>query len=926
MDQDCDSVADNGLAVSDYWADVDGDGVGDSTNTVSTCEALPPTGYLVPGAETDCDDTDGTRYPGNTEICDAVDNDCDTDVDEDFNTDSDPVSQCGPDGDIATPADNDCDDTDPLNFPGNTEVCDDQNNDCDADVDEGFDTDNDTYTPCGASVDCDDTNPSTYPTASEICDGLDNDCDTSLPANEVDGDSDLYIDCTVPGGIVLPGALLGGDDCDDGQVTVNPGAAVDTCDGVDTDCDTVLAPTEVDDDGDLYLDCSGFVDLGLGFLGGEDCDDTVGTGAAVFPGATEVCDGDLEDCGGTIDQGFDVDGDLYFDGADAGCVAFYTLVDCLDSDAFVYPTAPEVCDLVDNDCDTLVDAADPGFTGSDNDGDGDAAIACGGGDCDDTDPALTSFDLEADGETTCGGDCDDSSPLFNTSHPEFCDGEDNDCDGVPDNNLVADADGDGFTAEGCGLGGTDCDDGDAHVFPDETYTSGWQRQCKPAVSPGFFGSWSHARLNLPTYFEDPQTLTQYLYFRGHHEQSIAAFGYVSRLPGETDWGDTQGPIFSENPVAGTWDGRRISHPSVAYVPGKVQGYIMAYHAQHDYDISRTVGIATANLPTGQDTDADGVADAPFQRADMAGTAVTSDVIQVSASATAADSERVVNPSLWYDETSQILHMWYTGRYGNPNDFVIVHASCNTQISDCGPAGWVKTDTNSDGDPDIFLEGTSGAWDDLSTQQTFVMEHSDPSGFFGYELEVWYTGGGDAIGYLQGDIADATTWETYAGNPVLVATTAADRFDSAQVAGRGVRYDDTLSRYHMFYESSVTLPTLANGEGDDELWGVGNFSTFASYIGYAFNNAPILTEAFTCTSAAGTVDDNAPDTVSLEVYDGSTLIAGPVFGDATGNTNIAEQTTTFAIPITLAAGAHDITVVASDVGGAQRSVTASLTCP
>jgi hypothetical protein len=271
-------------------------------------------------------------------------------------------------------------------------------------------------------------------------------------------------------------------------------------------------------------------------------------------------------------------------------------------------------------------------------------------------------------------------------------------------------------------------------------------------------------------------------------------------------------------------------------------------------------------------------------------------------------------------------MWYTGRYGDPNDFVILHASCDVVTTDCAPADWIKTDTNGDGDPDIYLSGTTGSWDDLNTQQTFVMEHSNPTGFFGYELEVWYTGGGTAIGYLQGDVADATTWSTYASNPVLSPTTSVDRFDSGSVTGRGVYWDDAAGEYHMYYGTSVDLPPGGGLEGTDVLWGVGNFSNGASYIGHAVNEAPALTQSFTCASAAGDVTDHAPDTVELEVYDGATMIAGPVFGNTTGNTDTTVQTTTFAVPMTLAAGSHDITVVGTDAGGVQRSVTASLTCP
>ena len=95
-----------------------------------------------------------------------------------------------PDGDRV-----DCDDSDPLIYPGATEVCDDSvDNDCDGDTDleDVFDCCPDTTSDAdgdgwkvgcedGYSHDCDDTNPTVNPSAEEICDdGIDNDCDEAI--------------------------------------------------------------------------------------------------------------------------------------------------------------------------------------------------------------------------------------------------------------------------------------------------------------------------------------------------------------------------------------------------------------------------------------------------------------------------------------------------------------------------------------------------------------------------------------------------------------------------------------------------------------------------------------------------------------------------------------------------------------------------
>ena len=105
-----------------------------------------------------------------------MDNDCDSIIEIGSNDiDGDGVTICG----------GDCDDNDINNYPGNPEICDGQDNDCNGFDDFGnagiggseFDYDGDGFLSCN---DCDDNNPNVYPGASEICDGKDNDCNTFI--------------------------------------------------------------------------------------------------------------------------------------------------------------------------------------------------------------------------------------------------------------------------------------------------------------------------------------------------------------------------------------------------------------------------------------------------------------------------------------------------------------------------------------------------------------------------------------------------------------------------------------------------------------------------------------------------------------------------------------------------------------------------
>lgn len=199
-----------------------------------------------------------------------------------------------------------------------------------------------------------------------------------------------------------------------------------------------------DTDGDGFGDSAGGeerCDVPAGFVTKDgDCRDD---NAAIHPDGNEICDAVDNDCDGMIDDADasldvastgtfyrDSDGDTYGDAAmtkhacvkPAGYAASSS--DCNDGEANVNPGAVEVCDFVDNDCDSLVDIADsnidPASTKSfyrdvdhDNFGAGSAMVACSA----------------PSGYVAVSGDCNDGDSASYPGGMEICDGADNDCDG-----------------------------------------------------------------------------------------------------------------------------------------------------------------------------------------------------------------------------------------------------------------------------------------------------------------------------------------------------------------------------------------------------------------------------------------------------------------------------------------------------------------
>ena len=77
MDNNCDGVIDEGTDRT-FWRDADGDDYGNVEEIQKGCSK--PAGYVVNSQ--DCDDSNPTIHPAQTEICDTIDNNCNSEIDE----------------------------------------------------------------------------------------------------------------------------------------------------------------------------------------------------------------------------------------------------------------------------------------------------------------------------------------------------------------------------------------------------------------------------------------------------------------------------------------------------------------------------------------------------------------------------------------------------------------------------------------------------------------------------------------------------------------------------------------------------------------------------------------------------------------------------------------------------------------------------
>lgn len=378
---DCD---DNNPSVSQrtFYRDGDGDGYG-AGETVKGCTA--PSQYVAQGG--DCDDTTGERSPGRTEICDGVDNDCVNGIDNglpqnSYYLDADhdgvgagaAVTACVAPANHVTTS-NDCDDGDAQRKPGLAEICDEKDNNCDQQVDnglpvstfyrdadgDGFGVSTDSVQRCRApsgyvatSTDCNDAVASVNPNATEVCNDVDDNCKNGTDEGfnktwyrDADGDgygvqSDMMTGCTQPMGYVAPTATF---DCLDSNVAVNPGAT-EKCNDIDDNCangaDETWSTGMSRKGAACANPCSGTYVCNAA----QD-----GTTCNAPPATNYYTDADGDGDGATT-----ATAQVWCPGQPVPSNAATVKTDCDDTDKYNKGTGgTEVCDQRDNDCNTIAD-------------------------------------------------------------------------------------------------------------------------------------------------------------------------------------------------------------------------------------------------------------------------------------------------------------------------------------------------------------------------------------------------------------------------------------------------------------------------------------------------------------------------------------------------------------------------------------------
>ena len=291
IDDNCNIEIDeqNAQGCTVYYKDVDNDGYGLTDDNKCLCSAQEP--YNVTESN-DCNDADVGINPAAIDVCNEVNDDCDSETEDGSGeTAPDNSNQEG----VCAASVQSCLGgiwTDNYSLiPDHEDIessCDGKDNDCDANVDEDVktiyyeDLDSDTYGNAGISqevctqpdgyvddnTDCDDTEVDVNPAAIDVCNGINDDCDSETE----DGSGEAAPDNSKQDGLCASSvqSCIGGSWEDDYSSIVDYEDTETSCDGLDNNCDSVVDESFEDTDTDGDKDCVDEDDDGDGVLDNED--------------------------------------------------------------------------------------------------------------------------------------------------------------------------------------------------------------------------------------------------------------------------------------------------------------------------------------------------------------------------------------------------------------------------------------------------------------------------------------------------------------------------------------------------------------------------------------------------------------------------------------------------------------------------------
>ena len=480
IDDNCNGLINEGLVFLNYYLDSDLDGYGAGT-AQSSCT---PLGSTFVTNNLDCNNLNANIRPNAIEICNGLDDNCNDLIDDGLifqsyylDTDSDgfgagvAVNACSNPGSGYVTNNTDCNNTNPAIRPGATEICNAIDDNCNISIDEGLtfvnyyiDTDSDGFGAGTATnscsnpgsgyvtnnTDCNNTNAAIRPGATELCNAIDDNCNSLIDDGltfvnyYIDTDSDGFGAGTVINACSIPGLgyVTNNTDCNNTNAAIRPGAT-EICNAIDDNCNIsideglIFVNYYIDTDSDGFgagtatNSCS---NPGAGFVtNNTDCNNN---NPNIRPNAIEICNSTDDNCNNAIDEGLifvnyyiDTDADGFGAGtatntcSNPGTGFVTNNTDCIDSNTAINPAASEICNVLDDNCNGLVNEGLVFlmyYLDADNDGYYLTSLS-----------ACSSQGINYTTNAGVLGDCNDANPAINAGAIEICgNGIDEDCNGI----------------------------------------------------------------------------------------------------------------------------------------------------------------------------------------------------------------------------------------------------------------------------------------------------------------------------------------------------------------------------------------------------------------------------------------------------------------------------------------------------------------